>query len=242
MPMDLSAVRALCDAAAPVMRDLLWVSDIRLDLVYGPCESGSHDAECERNAPYRRATITIDPARADDETDVLDSLRHELLHVALGEFDVFWEVAGAGVEADTPSATVLQRAWTLACERTVNTLENALDRMGWTSTAMAGRDTACAGCGRSWRAAAPEGTEAVPPPTVVVCPGCGEPVTHGHTPKPESADPDRSGADAGGEAVVELVQVRNPSTQRWELLSTETGRILTTSAEELAGIPVRPRA
>lgn len=168
MPMDLSRVKALCDAAAPPMRAALWCADVRLDLVYGPCSDPDWSAECERNAPYNRATITIDPARHEDEGEVLDSLRHEVLHLVLTEFDVYANIVQSNIdEGDGPAQAVEERAWTLACERTINRLENVLDGLGWSSRALAGHDVTCAGCGHAWRGSAPDGT------TDAECPRCG---------------------------------------------------------------------
>ena len=219
MPMDLSAVRALCDAAAPCMMDALALKSPRLYLRYEKLPDGTA-GHVRLDVPYDRLHITIDPLEADDEAEVLDSLRHEMLHWHLSEY----ELAGRMRREDDDAW--VDEAWRHATERTVARLERMLDGLGWTPEALAGKPTTCAGCARSWRAAAPDGTE------TVECPGCGERVTHGRT---AQAVPDADATSA-------LVQVRNPATQRWDLLSTETGRILTTSAEELAGIPVRPRA
>ena len=171
MPMDLSAVRALCDAAAPVMGEALWTNDVTVELRFAPLE-GSTVGRSDRSSPYRRADITIDPAGHDTEADVLHTLRHELLHSVLGEFDVYANMLESYLP-DAAARGVEAKAWTLACERTVNRLEHVLDGLGWTPEALAGRETTCAGCGRTWRAAAVEGTE------TVKCPGCGDNVTHG---------------------------------------------------------------
>lgn len=176
MPMDRSAVEAICDAAMPAMRDALWANDTRITMVYGACSDSNWAAECDRNAPYRRATITIDPAQHDDEAEVLDSLRHEVLHLTLGEFDVYANMVQTNIDdSNGTAAAVESRAFTLAVERTINRLEVTLDGLGWSATALAGKDTTCAACGKTWRAIAPDDTEAVD------CPKCGEKVTHGRT-------------------------------------------------------------
>lgn len=176
MPMDLSAVRDLCDAAAPCMADLLGVSDYTTTIYYRPCGNAGWVADCGTNPPYKRAEITIDPAEHDDESDALDSLRHELIHVLLDEFGAYRGIVQAVIAADSAADAAERKAWTLGSERTVLRVERLLDGLGWTPTAMAGQDTACSSCEHAWRAAAPEGTK------TVECPSCGARATLGHVP------------------------------------------------------------
>lgn len=119
------------------MRDRLWLHGTAIQLEYGPVDTFA--ATCELSLPYRRATIRIDPQQCADEAEALRLLRHELLHVVIGEFDHAGNVALAlgDVRDDTPEANAWDHAWTLAEERTVNNLENVLDTLGWTPEALA---------------------------------------------------------------------------------------------------------
>jgi septum formation topological specificity factor MinE len=136
--MDLSEVRSIVEEAAPSMREALWLGQWHLSFVYGPCEGGSWSAQCYRKAPYRQAIITIDPARAEDRADVLDSLRHELLHCVVGEFDVYANMVQTNIDVDDgPATAVEERAFALAVERTVNHLECVLDGLGMTPERLA---------------------------------------------------------------------------------------------------------
>lgn len=140
--MDTSEVKAIVDEAAPAMREALWLGHWHLDFAFCPCDNDGWTAQCYRKPPYRRATITIDPARAEDRADVLDSLRHELLHCVLGEFDVYANMVQTNIDKDDgPAVAVEERAFTLAVERTVNHLECVLDGLGFTPERLAGGET-----------------------------------------------------------------------------------------------------
>jgi hypothetical protein len=109
------------------MKRLLGVADwkIRIDFV-------DHSAEnlcgtCDRQLPYQIAVITIDPAAHSSQRDVLDTLRHELIHVMLAPFDSYRALAIANIKPDSPMDKVEEKAWILSVESAVLAIERVFD-------------------------------------------------------------------------------------------------------------------
>jgi hypothetical protein len=168
--MDRSEVKRIVEEALEPMATALWVRDWLILPEYGAIEDGKCGF-CKADPAYMKATIRLDPAQLDDEDDVLRTLRHEILHIVHGEFAVYMNMMLCAVkEKDWRMKDVEDRAYTLACERTVARLERLLDGLGQTPRVLAGLDVAraadCEACGREWKAIHPRETEALE------CPDC----------------------------------------------------------------------
>jgi hypothetical protein len=126
--MTATQVRAIVEAHIDEMKRLLGVADwkIRVDFV-------DHSAEnlcgtCARQLPYQFAVITIDPVAHLSQRDVLDTLRHELIHVVLAPFDSYRAMAIANIKPDSPMDKVEDKAWKLSVESSVLAIERIFDR------------------------------------------------------------------------------------------------------------------
>lgn len=125
--MDKSAVGRVVDAH---MRRLMWrlqVQAWKVDITYGRPGGGRWVASCERAAPYLRATIELDPDAHADEAAVVESLRHELLHLLLAPFDQYRDLVTCALAPDSPMDEAERGAWRYAVEQTVGNLERMLD-------------------------------------------------------------------------------------------------------------------
>lgn len=114
--MDASEVKAIVELVIEDLRDALTIPHWRISVDYGPCEDANHGAECSRQPDYYQANITIDPQRMNSTKHVIETLRHELLHVVLADFDLMFDVSDMSNDAT-------YRLWTHAVERTVATME-----------------------------------------------------------------------------------------------------------------------
>jgi hypothetical protein len=86
-------------------------------LFFGQPEQADQVASCDADPSYQVATITLDPARAESEEDLLDSLLHELAHVVHAPFELFWRLALVDVP-DGPRREQLKELWLHCCEQT----------------------------------------------------------------------------------------------------------------------------
>ncbi len=99
-------------------------------------------ANCEADTSYRTATITIDPAKMEDEYDVVFTLRHELLHCLHCQFEVYRKQVFQLVH-DTMVLNALDQAFNHACEVTVTSIEDMLDiGLGFTPAGVGRRGAA----------------------------------------------------------------------------------------------------
>lgn len=80
---------------------------------------------------YRSATITFDLNDILDEEDLVKSLCHELLHIALGDYQTFMENVTAALTKE--QTKIVDACWTEASERTVAHFERILDLQGFTA-------------------------------------------------------------------------------------------------------------
>jgi hypothetical protein len=127
--MQESEVQAIVDAHIKPMMRLLGVQAWRIAVRY-EAESEDHPdwvASCDRHTSYQRATIRIDPARHDTAAEVLDSLRHELIHVVLSPFDAYRALATANIKAGSAMDAAEDRAWEAAIELSVLAVERIFD-------------------------------------------------------------------------------------------------------------------
>lgn len=116
----------IVERALEPMSAALAVPHWRINVTVGRCSNPNHVASCSRQAEYYQAQIIIDPDKAEDEDDVLNSLRHELLHVVLGDVDLMFD---AMRDEDGHVSVHQHRMWEFAVERMVATLEKLLHNL-----------------------------------------------------------------------------------------------------------------
>jgi hypothetical protein len=92
-----------------------------------PTGDPSWIAQVDRQLDYLHATISLDPERHGDDGQVLDSLRHELLHLLLAPFDLYADLTTQFFVHDPAARRVEQRAFRNAVETAVGNLERMLD-------------------------------------------------------------------------------------------------------------------
>lgn len=127
MPMTTVAVREVADEAVRPMRHALWLGQWRVALFYGRLDDGVK-GECAIALAHQNAKVTIDPEQHDDAKDVLFTLRHELLHLAIAYFEQARKVVYQFLQGDSYDAVDV--AFTLGAEHAVSAVERILDGAG----------------------------------------------------------------------------------------------------------------
>lgn len=122
--MEKAKCKAIMDRSLIPMRDSLALQEWVLTIVYDRL-TGSTLANVSIHDRYRTAVITVDHERHDDEAELLESLRHELLHLCNAPFEAYRRMANTHVDRDCLAA--LEEAWSDAIERSVGNLERMLD-------------------------------------------------------------------------------------------------------------------
>lgn len=96
-------------------------------------DNPNHVADVWVNHEYERATARIDVPRHDDERDLADSVRHEMIHVLLSEHKLAATVAASLLGGEgTRDYAIWYSARNIGEERTVARIERLLDRLGLT--------------------------------------------------------------------------------------------------------------
>ncbi|MCG8556242.1 MAG: hypothetical protein MJD61_13280 [Proteobacteria bacterium] len=112
------------------MRHALWLGSWHVDVDYAPLQ-GSVMGENHINLPYLQCRISIDPESHDTESEVLETLRHELLHLCCGYIDHPRRCVSEVVK-DHDVFSSLDQSFTLASEHAVLAMEKVLDFNGLT--------------------------------------------------------------------------------------------------------------
>ena len=91
--------------------------------------STSEDARaiCRRLTKYKYASITFFLHEISNEASARETVRHELLHILLAEFDLLAVAFDEIHEDNEPVKTLFSNLWEFAHERTVVRIENLLD-------------------------------------------------------------------------------------------------------------------
>jgi len=74
---------------------------------------------------YERATITIDHARIENEDELLNVVRHEMIHCLLAPMEDVLKVMHALLDDDKSSKALVDGVYDRALERTVLALERS---------------------------------------------------------------------------------------------------------------------
>jgi hypothetical protein len=122
--MDASEVREIVAKYAPALMEKLGIPHWSIVFYYDLRESTGDGefakrGECIRQVRYDRATIRFDPAEFSDEQEVLKILRHELIHVVLAPFDLFWHAAEAHWQDDPVKTEIMNAVWDHVVEQAV---------------------------------------------------------------------------------------------------------------------------
>lgn len=122
--MDHSKVVEIVNANIKQMRWAMQLQDWTINLTYGPLEAGNAGT-CMADPKRCRAEIEIDPAALKDEAAVLDTLRHELLHILHAGYETYRSAVSHLLSADV--FRTLDEVMSLGSESLVARLERMLD-------------------------------------------------------------------------------------------------------------------
>lgn len=127
--MDQSAVREIVQVKVRQLRWALQLQDWKIDVEYGALSSDGDSprtmGECYADAEYRAARIVLDPHVLDNEEEVLDVLRHEMLHIFHAELKTYRSAVCQLLARD--SFLAVDEILKLATETTVKRIEQMLD-------------------------------------------------------------------------------------------------------------------
>jgi hypothetical protein len=126
---DASEVKRIVEANMRPMSEALGVHHWFFNIDYHSTGNENWKASCSRNIDYHHAHIIIDPAHCHSEKDVLESLRHEMLHVILAPFDLYRDLVTQHIQEDSVEARQERRAFNYAVEQMVLRLEKMFDFM-----------------------------------------------------------------------------------------------------------------
>lgn len=125
--MDVSEVQRIVSDNILRLVEAVGVPHWQIDIQYGPLGNDSWKAMCSRNSDYDQATITIDPAQHVNEDDVLNSVIHELIHVALAPLDLYRNFMTAHMAELGSVASDQERVlWSFTIEQLVRNIERGL--------------------------------------------------------------------------------------------------------------------
>lgn len=143
MPMDRSKVEAIVQEHGPNIANALGLGRWSYVWTIGPINTPvvstgeSSPACCQTDPTYERHRIWIDPENHDDEDDVLESIRHEILHVFDSPFVLYRRTAREAIGGSNHDAwDSLEDIDLHAREQLVLSLERMLDAWGLTPRAL----------------------------------------------------------------------------------------------------------
>jgi len=131
--MDASQVRAIVGKYAPALMEKLGIPHWSIVFYYDLREqkgSFAKRGECIRQVRYDKAAISFDPEEFGTEDEVLKNLRHELIHVVLAPFDLFWHAAEAHWTDDPVRTEIMNTVWDHAVEQAVINIERVCEGHG----------------------------------------------------------------------------------------------------------------
>jgi hypothetical protein len=118
-------VRGIVKAHIKQMRWLLQLQDWDIKVAIQRIDQHETIADVEYRTAYRLAVMRVDPSRCDGRTALLESVRHELIHLLLADYLTYKTTVNRMLTAEQASA--LEVVWQHAEERTVGNIERALD-------------------------------------------------------------------------------------------------------------------
>ena len=126
----LEKVTRTVDTHLHMYKEMLGLDNWTITMLYHDGES-SATGYCDRLYAYKKAWIFIDPAKHVSKSAVLQTLRHELLHLVHTPFDLAYEVMAkvVGVEKGSREHDTFQEIYTYAQEATVVNMERMLAKL-----------------------------------------------------------------------------------------------------------------
>lgn len=131
---EIDEILSIASDALKIMKPKLGLGDWDISIRVTSPEDQNFSADIYKEVEYRVATITLDPYSHPDVNEVLDSLRHELLHLVLADLDVYQHMAISG---STLPENTLSGTWLYSTERAIGNLERVFDGFGLTSSKLA---------------------------------------------------------------------------------------------------------
>jgi len=124
MPMDRSKLRAVISKHIKWLRWIFQLNQWTVNSSIGHID-GSIIAKCEIKSKYRLIDLTFDAEKTGSVSDAFDSLRHEMIHGMLAEYDLLYEA----IERVAPKSEmeILDVLYHNACERSVGNIERMID-------------------------------------------------------------------------------------------------------------------
>jgi hypothetical protein len=124
MPLDHSQVRSIVNANVEKMRWALQLQDWHIHVTHVHLD-GDAIGDCRPEPTYQRAYIRIDSDGHDTEEKVLDTLRHEMLHLLDAEMETYRKAVSQLLPDDVFNA--LDEFFRRAVEGMVGRVERMLD-------------------------------------------------------------------------------------------------------------------
>lgn len=132
--MESKEARKLIEKALPVFADMLALRDFDIDVKFKKLDHG-YLGQCYIDVRYAKVCINLDLAEHETEVDLLETLRHELIHIHLGEFETYRRSIEE-IVTSSEARIALDKSYERAIEGAVNCVERMLDRNGFTSEAI----------------------------------------------------------------------------------------------------------
>lgn len=134
--MDRSAVNDLITRHANLMKEVMslsgWDILILLDSTLAASDGWMKRGEAVWKLEYERATITLNPDALDNPVKVLDTLRHELIHLVLAPYYQIYDIAAVAGEGNEKLVTLTDHIYTRSMEQAVLAVERMLNNLGFT--------------------------------------------------------------------------------------------------------------
>jgi hypothetical protein len=135
---------AILDLRAKPLAVAMGLRFWNITIEYSRLDKGTL-GQCSVNAEgYELATCTLDPEQIADSDELLETLRHEYLHIVLAAFDRLrsqWDV----VTLLPDVKALFEHQWFNSCETTIRCLERLLDGNGVTLDALVEKGLAVEG-------------------------------------------------------------------------------------------------
>lgn len=125
--MDRGEVKRVVDEHIGPLLQRLGIAHWRVDVRYEPRGTDEHGwvrpACVSVDEDYDQAFVTLNPEAFDTEEEAVRMLRHELFHVVLAPYDVFYGAVLPAFADNPVAARMLDSAWTRAIEQAAICLE-----------------------------------------------------------------------------------------------------------------------
>jgi len=122
--MDSSKVEKIVNKNISKMQAALGVSDWDVIMSYYGTD---HAGEVRFRPGYRSAYITLDPSRLMSKGEVLNVLRHELIHLLAAELDIYRNTFMKFVSDQPRTIEAMEELYDSVVEKLVGNIERVLD-------------------------------------------------------------------------------------------------------------------